>query len=79
MRLRKVDKADYNRLISRSPPPYLQVLLEACQQDQLSYEISVANPVNEKDFHLGRIAKARSRAFRAVLTAFWKICSAAFS
>jgi hypothetical protein len=42
-------------------------------------EVSMTNPVNEKDFYLGRIAKARSRAFRAALTAFWKTCSAAFS
>jgi hypothetical protein len=28
----------------------------------LAIKISLANPVNEKDFHLGRIAKARSRA-----------------
>ena len=33
-------------------------------------KISVANPVNEEDFHLGKIANARSRAFRAALTAF---------
>jgi hypothetical protein len=38
MRLRKVGKADYDRLISRSRPPYLPVLLEACRQDQFSYE-----------------------------------------
>jgi hypothetical protein len=38
MRLRKVGKADYDRLISRGRPPYLPVLLEACRQDQFSYE-----------------------------------------
>jgi len=38
MRLRKVDRADYDRLVSRGRPPYLPVLLEACRQDQLSYE-----------------------------------------
>jgi hypothetical protein len=38
MRLRKVDKADYNHLTSRSRPPFLPVLLEACREDQLSYE-----------------------------------------
>ena len=38
MRLRKLDKTDYDRLASRSRPPYLPVLLEACRQDQLSYE-----------------------------------------
>src|SRR5260370_20090294 len=38
MRLRKVDKADYKRLVSCSRPPYLPVLLEACRQDQFSYE-----------------------------------------
>jgi hypothetical protein len=32
--------------------------------------VCAANPVNEKDFHLGKIANARSRAFRAALTAF---------
>src|SRR5947208_16904404 len=38
MRLRKVDRSDYDRLVSRGRPPYLPVLLEACRQDQLSYE-----------------------------------------
>src|SRR5204862_2188886 len=38
MRLRKVDRADYDRLVSRDRPPFLPVLLEACRQDQLSYE-----------------------------------------
>jgi metacaspase-1 len=38
MRLRKVDKADYGRLAKTDCPPYLPVLLEACQEDQLSYE-----------------------------------------
>lgn len=38
MRLRTLDKADYDRLASKSNPPYLPVLLEACRQDQFSYE-----------------------------------------
>jgi metacaspase-1 len=38
MRLRTLDKADYTRLVSKGRPPYLPVLLEACRQDQLSYE-----------------------------------------
>jgi len=38
LRLRKVDRADYDRLVSRGRPPYLPELLEACRQDQLSYE-----------------------------------------
>jgi metacaspase-1 len=38
MRLRTLDKGDYDRLVSQSHPPYLPVLLEACRQDQLSYE-----------------------------------------
>jgi hypothetical protein len=38
MRLRQVDKRNYERLVSHSRPPYLPVLLEACRQDQFSYE-----------------------------------------
>jgi hypothetical protein len=38
MRLRTLDKGDYDRLVSQTRPPYLPVLLEACRQDQLSYE-----------------------------------------
>ena len=33
-------------------------------------KICMADSVNKKDFHFGRMAKARSRAFRAALTAF---------
>jgi hypothetical protein len=47
------------------------------EQDSKTQKVS--DQLNEEDFHLGRIAKARSRAFRAVLTAFWNFCSAAFS
>jgi hypothetical protein len=38
MRSRKVDKRNYEGLVSPSRPPCLPVLLEACRQDQFSYE-----------------------------------------
>jgi hypothetical protein len=38
MRLRTISQAMYSRLAKTDCPPYLPVLLEACRQDQLSYE-----------------------------------------